>query len=89
MNFTEQEQKFAELKMQFADLNKKFDETLKANNLTLEDLKNAENEIPAEYRDGWNKFKNKIQAGAKTNTQTEAPSHTTKAGAGRRNAIRL
>lgn len=89
MNFAEQEQQFAELKKQFADLNKQFDETMKANNLTLEDLKNAENEIPAEYRDAWNKLKNTIQAGTKTTAQAETPTHTSKAGAGRRNAIRL
>lgn len=89
MNFAEQEQQFAELKKQFADLNKQFDETMKANNLTMEDLKNAENEIPAEYREAWDKLKRTIQAGAKTNIQTETPAHTSKAGAGRRNAIRL
>lgn len=89
MNFAEQEQKFAELKKQFADLNKQFDETMKANNLTMEDLKNAENEIPAEYRDAWNKLKNTILANTKTNSQAENSAHTSKAGAGRRNAIRL
>lgn len=89
MNLAEQEQKFAELKKQFAELNKQFDETMKANNLTMEDLKNAENEIPAEYRDAWNKYKNTLLASAKANTEASASSQTSKAGTGRRNAIRL
>lgn len=89
MNLAEQEQKIAELKSQLQTLNKQFDDTMKVNKLTLEDLKNAENEIPAEYREAWSKLKNTIQAGAKTTAQTETPTHTSKAGAGRRNAIRL
>lgn len=89
MNFAEQEQKFAELKKQFEELNKQFDETMHANNLTLEDLKNVENEIPAEYRDAWDKLKNTIQTSAKANAEAAAPSQTSKAGTGRRNAIRL
>lgn len=89
MNLAEQEQKIAELKNQLQTLNKQFDDTMKANNLTLEDLKNAEKEIPAEYHDAWNKLKSTVQAGAKTSNQAEAPAHSSKAGAGRRNAIRL
>lgn len=89
MNLTEQEQKVKELKSQLQTLNKQFDDTMKANNLTLEDLKSAEKEIPAEYRGAWDKLKNTIQAGAKTIAETETPPHTSKAGAGRRNAIRL
>ena len=89
MNFAEQEQKVAELKSQLQTLNKQFDDTMTANNLTPEDLKNAENEIPAEYRSAWNKLKSTIQAEVKTTAQAETPPHTSKAGAGRRNAIRL
>lgn len=89
MNFAEQEQKIAELKSQLEALNKQFDETMKANNLTPEDLKNAENDIPAEYRGAWNKLKSTIQAEVKTTAQAETSTHTSKAGTGRRNAIRL
>jgi uncharacterized coiled-coil protein SlyX len=89
MNFAEQEQKIAELKSQLEALNKQFDKTMKANNLTMEDLKNAENEIPAEYRDAWNKLKSTIEAGAKTNAPLGHSAPASKAGSGRRNAIRL
>ncbi len=89
MNFAEQKQKIAELKSQLQALNKQFDETMKANNLPLEDLKTAEKDIPAEYRDAWDKLKNTIQASAKTAAQAEKPVASSKAGTGRRNAIRL
>lgn len=89
MNFAEQEKKFAELQEQFESLNKQFEQTMAKNNFTDKDLNIDEKDIPAEVLTAWNKMKSDIEASAKANAETENPSHASKAGTGRRNAIRL
>lgn len=89
MNFAEQEKQFEELKKKFAELNSLFDETMKKNNFTAEDLKVDEKTLPAEAQKAWQKVKSDIENSAKANANISAPNTSSKAGCGRKNAIRL
>lgn len=89
MNFQEQKQKFEELKNQFDQLNKLFDDTMKKNNFSDEDLKIDEQSLSPDEKHAWDKLKSDVQNSAKAHANASAPSQASKAGTGRRNAIRL
>ncbi len=89
MDFQEQQKKFEELKNQFAQLNTVFDETMKKNKFSEEDLKIDENALSSEEKQAWEKIKSDVQNSAKAHANDSAPNQSSKAGIGRRNAIRL
>lgn len=89
MNFEEQKKQFEELQNKFGQLNTLFDETMKKNNLSKEDLKIDEKSLPPEVQKAWQKVKGDIENSAKAQANASAPGTATKAGSGRKNAIRL
>lgn len=89
MNFQEQKKQFEELQKQFNQLNAVFDETMKKNNLSQEDLKIDEKTLPADVQKTWQKMKSDVENSAKAQANASAPNTSSKAGSSRRNAIRL
>lgn len=89
MNFAEQEKQFEELKRKFAELNSIFDETMKKHSFTENDLKIDEKTLPPEAQKAWQKLKSDVENSARANAAASAPNTASKAGHGRKNAIRL
>lgn len=88
MNLQEQEKKLEEIIEQFNQLNTKFNQTIKENNLE-NDLTINENELPKEIAEQWTKIKENIAREAHANNQITNTIPSSKAGIGRKNAIRL